>query len=336
MDVLWKYILMYRYCHHVSPSRLFLCTDAPYKYFVTRHYSQLYPLLGLWLLQLSPYNIVMRVLHSDLAPYSLQGLMYYLDINSSSVCSHDIATFKVCQKKVVRRRSATEGDMPPQLDFIVLTDQKSYHRFNPCYEFDLSYGSPRTVSVVCSISEFRYSQVAGKHLFGNERLDRLVGRINNNRPIHVSKLNLDNCHLDSSYILRPGIYKGAFSVGTPQLILLYYQAGWLYCKKLTGDVYIPGGKVIIKVRSVNVNPSSSSVHLDLFGEGTAYTFTSELPHLRFVACYKGEAQFAQRGFLYADTCGGKMYIANEESFVFVTDWLNVSYFTRCNDLSQFL
>ena len=331
IDLLWRYILAYRYCHNVHPACLFLRRDAPYKYFVMRHYSLLYPVLGLWLLHLAPYNIVMKISHSDSVPYSLQGVMCYLDVNSR-VSSHNIASFRVCQEEV---NNSGEDKMPFRFDLTVLTDEQSYNRFEPCREFDLTYTPPQCGSVVCSISDFRCLQVADNNLFGHEPFTRIESRVSTKRAIHVSKISINKSRLPSNYILLPGIYEGAFSVGSPQLMLLYYQGGWLYCKKLTGDVNIPGGKVILKVRHRNINPSASSVPLDLSGEGT-YTFNSELPYTKYVACYMGECQFAQRGFLYVSSCSGKMYVANEESFVFVTDWLNVSNFRRCNELSQFL
>ncbi|KAI6654533.1 hypothetical protein LOD99_929 [Oopsacas minuta] len=338
IDLLWKYILIYRYNYKIHHTHIFLRIDFLYKYFVLRHYCHVYPIVGLWLIQLSPYNIVMQISQSDTMLYALKGVMYYLDANSdrlsNHVSSHNIASFRVYQ---CTSSESEEGEIPSTYEFTVLTDEHYYDQFKPCNEFELHYSKPGSGSVVCSMNYFKFLELVGKDPYARERLARLQGRKAIARPILVSKLSLKKYNLPSQYILLPGIYKGTFSAETFQLTLVYYHEGWIYCKKLTGDILIPGGKLILKALHNNIKLSSDSFPLDLSAEGN-YRFDIDLPVDKFVACYKGESQLALKGFLYPNPCPGKMYIANKDSFVFVTEdnWLNVSYFTRCSELSMLL
>ena len=347
IDILWKYVLHCRYNFDISPAHLIIkriligredcrirnLSYGPYRYYVQHHFYHLYPLIGLWLFNLIPYNIVMKISHIDTIPYLLQGCVYYLGahetISSHQVPSLNIATFRVQQ--------GDECKCSTKFNFTISTDENYYDQFKHCHDFELRYQQPQPHNVVCCLNQFGFLQITDQDPHGIYRYRLLNSRVASKRHIRVSKILMQQSPLPRSSILLPGLYKGTFSSPSLQLMLVYYQSGWLNCKKLTGDVYIPGGKIILKVRPRNILDTTDSVPLDL-SLGNSYSFDVDIPVKRFIACYRGEAQVAQRGYLYPSFCKGKMYVADTETFVFVTegDYYNVSYFRRCNDLSKFL
>lgn len=260
--------------------------------------------------------------------------MYYQrvgsDVLSSEVSSHSIATFRVSQPGEL---AGSEDTVPYHHEFTVLTDEHDYDHFKPCNEFDLLDSEPQPGSIMCRINELRCNEVAclAPHAIGS--FDKINNRRCFKRSIYVSKLSLNKRNLPSKYILVPGIYKSSFSSDISQLMLVYYHAGWIHCKKLTGDVNIPGGKIILKAEHKNIKFSSQPFPLD-----NPSSNQMELPVNEFVACYKGECQLALRGFLYPTPCPGKMYVADENTFLFVVEenLRDVGYFRRCPELSQLL
>ena len=265
--------------------------------------------------------------------------MYYQgaesDILSGQVSSHSIASFRVSQPGELAYSEDTV--VPHHHEFTVLTDEHDYDHFKPCNEFDLIDSEPKPGSIMCCINELRCNEVRCLDPHAAGIFNKIDYRRNSKRSIYVSKLSLNKCNLPSEYILHPGIYKSSFSSNVSQLMLVYYQAGWIHCKKLTGDVMVPGGKIILKAELKNIKSSSQPFPLD-YPTGARYNDDIELPVNEFVACYKGECQLALRRFLYPTPCPGKMYVEDENTFVFVGEenLRDVSYFRRCPELSQLL
>ena len=190
--------------------------------------------------------------------------MYYPGVESGilsgHVSSHSIATFRVSQPRELA--DTVEDTVLHHHEFTVLTDEHDYDHFKPCNEFDLIDSELKPGSIMCLIDELRCNEVMCLDPHAVGRFAKINYRRNSKRSIYISKLSLNKSNLPSEYILLPGIYKSSFSSDTSQLMLVYYQTGWIHCKKLTGDVKIPGGKIILKAEHKNIKSFSQPFPLD--------------------------------------------------------------------------
>ena len=331
-DLQWKYLFELHYLDSSLPP------EVSHKHFLQNHYYHLYPLIGLWVVTLPPYNIVLKISQSRHDPCLLVGWMPALgrtDHNSFSqpiLCKHQVACFAVSdhlrkyfdEKKLIYHFSGTfEGG----------------DKLNPLYSFHLNKSSLSEEVLSCLIDTNAILSLRSQDTYAKKRSEILNS--NYESPLHaleVNRISIKRVASEEPQLLSPGVYKGDYSVHGLELLLVYYQEGEILAVKLAGDGNIPGGKISLKCIHTNkLQCGTDPAILDPTDGGKRYyQMSSSIYPKSFTALYPGQGQIAYDGYFSPTFCSGMMYVADEKTFIF--SWgaplTFCSLYMRCDELSE--
>ena len=327
-DVLWKYIIRYRY-KNVSTS---LMSHFSSNKSLFQHYCYYrHQLNGLWVLHLPPFNIVLRISQSIKNPLESVGLIPELrSINyfNNPIEYQEIAHFFYEDSSTV---TATKN----KFIFSCSGEFDCGETIKPLQSMKLSKGPMK--NLVCVITPSLIKRLVRKDLYIRERLSILSKRYRDPAcEINLTKVVVSQVCTAEPQVLLPGVYQGEYSAHGIELLLLYYQEDKIIVKKLTGDPNIPGDQISLRCSHINKLKVSSPVDVAMSLGEMAYELPpASFPH-KFIAYYTGEGQIAFTGFYNPTFCIGRMYVADDSTFVFAWDSPLFCYglYRRCEDLTK--
>ncbi|KAI6648588.1 hypothetical protein LOD99_8068 [Oopsacas minuta] len=78
-------------------------------------------------------------------------------------------------------------------------------------------------------------------------LVKFLREINNTTyELNLTNVVVFKVHTDEPQLLSPGVYRGDYFIHEIELLLVYYQYGMIFVRKLAGDGNIPGDKISIR------------------------------------------------------------------------------------------
>ncbi|KAI6662005.1 hypothetical protein LOD99_9592 [Oopsacas minuta] len=326
-DIIWKYIISYRYR---DVSVFHLLPDLSNKSLYHKYYYFLCQLRGLWVLHLDPYNIVISIAQSSTNPLEFIGKMpglRHVKFMNNPLEYHEIAKFSLYDSSFkISKRNVT---------FSCSGRFEEGERVDPLKIIRLSKSACK--NLVCEINNPKLKDLGSRDVYSIDRYSDLNSSYNNTTcELNLTKVVVCKVHTDEPQLLSPGVYRGDYFIHGIELLLVYYQDGMIFVRKLAGDSNIPGDKISIRCQHLNKLNTKTPVYVDITRGGRILcSLDSDLYPKKFIVSYTGEGQIADFGYLSSCFCPGTMYVADENTFVYIWDTLGVcTLFRKCEDLSS--